>query len=119
MNIRGMRPMFTQTAQGKFTANVSDMFHCGLDHSPQTFTFRVQIHWPDGALDEHGFLLDNLAFQQYFDGIGSFTESCEMLAKHCEQELAKMCGAKGEHISVDIGVPGLADIQYDATVMAV
>ncbi len=106
--------MYIQRAQGKFTADVTGPFHCGLDKSPQTFTYKVEVRWPDSALDEHGFLLDNLEFQRFFDSIGHFTESCELLARRCEQELAGLCGTKGEHVSVDIGVPGLADIEYEA-----
>ena len=41
--------------------------------------------WPDEALDNRGFLLDNMMFRGYFTGLGYTTDSCELLvlaAKH-------------------------------------
>ncbi len=105
--------MFRQHAKGIFTTEVGGQWHCGPDHtSPKQLLYEVTIQYPDSALDSHGFLVDNLAFQQYFDTIRYTEDSCEMLAKKAADWFCGLCQHKEARVDVDICVPGLADIDY-------
>lgn len=106
--------MFVQHATGEFQVDVGGLWHCGPDHtSPKRLVYDVKIVYPDDALDEHGFLVDNESFQQYFGGLGYTEDSCELLAKHCCEYFKQLAQGKAKDIQVDIAVPGLADITYE------
>lgn len=103
--------MFKQFADGSFSIDVKGEFHCGVDNdSPKIFNWEVEICWSDSALDERGFLLDNMAFRKYFNTLGVTTDSCELLvlkaAKHYWAEVRD----RAQTVSVSIQVPGLAKI---------
>jgi hypothetical protein len=106
--------MFVQHCKGKFTINVGGRWHCGPDHtSPKTLQYDVRVEYPDTALDEHGFLLDNTSFAEYFNRLSYTEDSCELLAKGAAEHFNEACGHKARKIAVDISVPGLADVEYD------
>lgn len=103
--------MFKQFAEGTFSVEVKGDFHCGPDHdSPKVFNWEVEICWSDAALDPRGFLLDNMAFRNYFRTLGVTEDSCELMvlkaAKHYWAEVRD----RAQTVSVSINVPGLAKI---------
>lgn len=107
---------FIQFAEGQFTTPVSGPNHCGPDRSsPKTFAFEVQIEYRNPTLTEQGFLIDNLAFDQYFDGIGTVTESCEELARKAAIDFLRMAIGLCPDCEVRVsiwGIPGKAMVQY-------
>lgn len=106
--------MFTQHAKGIFTVEVGGRWHCGPDNtSPKQLVYEVTVQYPDSALDGHGFLIDNLAFQKYFDTIRYTEDSCERIAQHATEFFCGICQHKDSKVDVDICVPGLADIDYE------
>ncbi len=103
--------MFKQQADGQFSVEVKGDFHCGPDHSsPKIFNWEVEICWADSALDQRGFLLDNMEFRKYFNTLGVTEDSCELLvlkaAKHYWTEVRD----RAQNVSVSVHVPGLAKI---------
>lgn len=106
--------MFTQHAKGMFTVEVGGRWHCGPDNTtPKQLAYEVTIEYPDGALDTHGFLIDNLAFQKYFDTIRYTEDSCEMVASKANTFFRGLCLHRDTKVKVDICVPGLADIESE------
>lgn len=105
---------FTQEATGKFTVEVTGPYHCGPNHeSPKTFPYRVTVDYPETALDEKGFLLDNSFFQQYFDSLGTIENSCELLAKHCAEFFWSASDGRALTVCVELwGIPEHAKIKY-------
>lgn len=83
---------YHQHASGDFiTEIVPGTNHCGIDERRGHFKFCVDINYLDGALDSHGFLLDNLAFQEYFDSLGPISLSCEQLSQNaCNYFLSQL-----------------------------
>ncbi len=104
--------MFTQHVTGDFYLEVGGPWHCGPDDSsPKRLKYEVLIEYPDQALDEHGFLIDNLAFRRYFDSIGYTVDSCEVIAMKACLHFCRL--AQLAHlVCVDVCVPGLACIKY-------
>lgn len=104
MATMGLRPIFLQYAQGRFITEVTGPFHCGPNHdSPKVFEYEVTLHYPPDALDDEGFLQDNLTFIEtvahYFDRIHTTDLSCERLAQRAARELCEVspitcCGVK-------------------------
>ncbi len=106
--------MYLQHANGEFQVAVGGDWHCGPDStSPKKFRYDVQIYYPDDALDNHGFLIDNQCFKTYFDSLGYVEESCELLAKKCADHFNQLAAGKEWRVLVKIMVPDLADITYD------
>lgn len=102
--------MFTQSADGRFTVEVGGEFHCGPDHTtPKNFGWAVTIDWDDTTLDQHGFLLDNMGFRDYFNKLQFTTDSCELLAIKSAKHF-KALAPLAHKVSVSITVPGLATI---------
>ncbi len=106
--------MFTQHAEGNFTLAVGGGYHCGEAQFQQDLHFNVVIHYPDWALDAHGFLIDNLEFRRYFESIKFTEDSCELLAKKAADHFCDIA-PHAIDVHVDIAVPGLADIEYEET----
>src|SRR5579872_4748444 len=62
---------FIQRAQGTFDVILAPgTAHCGPQTSPNPlpaeFSYSVEIEYSAGTLDEKGFLLDNMDFENYF-----------------------------------------------------
>lgn len=94
---------FEQFAQGTMTIEVEGDWHCGPDNtSPRKFDWEVLITYPDGALDEKGFLLDNLSFEGFFNGLGKTSLSCEKLTEKCCEELWRMVEGRAEGMKVTV-----------------
>lgn len=75
-------PTFRQEASGSFSVEVGGCYHCGPNHdSPKTFDYRVYVEYGNNALDDKGFLNDNLAFDAYFSSLQRVTDSCELMAQ--------------------------------------
>ncbi len=104
--------MFIQHATGQFRLNVGGEWHCGDGPEPKILTFDVKIEYPDTALNSHGFLIDNLEFQRYFDTIQYSEKSCELLAWQAADHFFKLANHSECRVHCDIKVPGLADIEY-------
>jgi hypothetical protein len=104
---------FVQRAQGSFTVEVHGEYHCGPNHdSPKEFTYEVEIHYPEEALDENGFLLDNLFCGRYFNSLGSTELSCERLARKAAMDLHS-AARMAKRTAVGIwAIPGAAKIEY-------
>lgn len=77
-----MRPAYTQHAEGSFHCTlVPGTNHCGIDDTDATFKYAVDIEYTSrDALDDKGFLLDNLTFRSYFNSLGAVRISCEEVA---------------------------------------
>ncbi len=102
--------MFTQFAHGNFAVDVEGEFHCGPDNtSPKIFGWSVNINWPDEALDEHGFLLDNTSFRHYFDTLAVTSDSCELIVLKAAKHF-KAIAKDAQAVTVSIEVPGLATV---------
>src|SRR4051812_42915223 len=100
--------MFKQYAKGSFTCGISGLYHCGPDDtSPKRFDYEVELRYPATALDERGFLLDNLDFRHYFESLGASSVSCELLAKQACEYFYREAGGRAVAIEVSIwGLPG-------------
>lgn len=105
---------FRQFGQGSFTAGIEGCYHCGPDHtSPKKFDYKVEIVYDGEPLDARGFLMDNLSFKEYFDGIGVITESCELLARRAAIALWRKGGGKCKVLKVSIwGIPDVAMVEF-------
>lgn len=99
---------FEQYATGVMSLEVLGNFHCGPDkQSPRDFTWEVQVSYGDGSLDEYGFLLDNLIFEEFFNGIRRTELSCERLMEECCKKLWAMAGGRAEELRTTIwAIPG-------------
>lgn len=80
--------MFTLERWGEFEVAIQpDTPHCGPDGQIlRTFGFYVTVRAGDDALDEHGFLVDNLTLSAYFektygDPAHPVNHSCEQISK--------------------------------------
>ena len=95
---------YRQHASGSFSAElVPGSAHCGLSFGSGTghFKYTVDLEYSgDLALDAQGFLLDNLVFQTYFQGIAPIAVSCEVLARRCANDFKKMLGERVAHACV-------------------
>jgi hypothetical protein len=84
---------FKQHASSDFVCTiVKGTPHCGKDENTGHFRYCVDIVYTSpAALDANRFLLDNLDFQTYFDGLHDIEVSCEQLAidacRHFEEKL--------------------------------
>ena len=99
---------FEQYATGVMRVEVEGDFHCGPDKtSPRDFTWEVQVVYHDGALDEHGFLLDNLSFEEYFDSIKRTDKSCEALIEMACRDFWEHCTGRALELRTTIwAIPG-------------
>lgn len=74
-------------------------------------SYRVHLEFPEGSLDQKGFLLDNLSFQDFFQACqyrfpGGLEMSCELFAKYCCEQFCHM--SQCHRVTVEIcGVPGV------------
>ena len=94
---------FEQYATGVMNIEVLGEFHCGPNNeSPRDFTWEVQVRYPEGALDEKGFLLDNLLFEEFFDRIRKTSLSCELLCEDCCRRLWELCNGRAEELRVTV-----------------
>lgn len=105
---------FTQHATDCFTVEVTGPYHCGPDDtSPRQFKFEVTIEYPDDALDEKGFLLDNLTFKQYFNSLGVTDLSCELLCRKATNDLHAMTNGRAYETQVAIwAIPNEAKVVH-------
>lgn len=102
--------MFHQRAAGTFQIEVGGEFHCGPDHSsPKIFGWSVEIDWDDEALNQNGFLLDNMMFRGYFMGLSYTTDSCELLVLKASKHFKGLAG-NALKVTVGIDVPGLSTV---------
>lgn len=94
----GFEPRFRQHSSGKFHATVvPGTNHCGINDVSGDFGFEVNIEFRKDhvtPLDESGFLLDNLCFQQYFDSLPPITVSCEELCEQAGDAFIDMLGER-------------------------
>ncbi len=103
--------MFVIRRTGSFYALPKGCTHCGVDHRQRRFNYEYAIcSYPDG-LDQSGFVVDNQAPQIWFDELGEFSESCELLALRAAQVFAAWC--KHPH-SVMVRITGFqtATVEY-------
>jgi len=102
--------MFTQHAHGSFSVTIKGDFHCGPgSDSPKSFEWAATLSFPDSALNEHGFLLDNTVYGKYFRELRETADSCELLvlkaAKHFHRS-----APYATKVEVSVTVPGLATV---------
>ena len=107
-------PNFRQVANGSFSADVEGCFHCGPNHdSPKAFDYEVEVHYPSEALDERGFLMDNLAFSEYFTQLQKVEHSCELLAKTAAEFFWNIAKGRCKEIRVAVwGIRGAARVEF-------
>lgn len=109
---------FTQIASGSFEfRTVQGTPHCGVvqDGKPLTLNYLVTVDYPETALDENGFLLDNTWFRDYFANyVGTrISISCERLAVVIAQHICEAIGDREcNRVHVSLTVPKLATVQY-------
>lgn len=104
--------MFFQHVTGEFSVEVGGPWHCGPnDDSPKLLNYEVLVEYQDSALDEHGFLVDNLEFKRYFNSLGYTEDSCELMAKKAAEHFCRVAH-KADWVYVNICVPGLACIKF-------
>ena len=99
---------FEQYATGIMNIEVEGDFHCGPDNtSPRDFTWEVLVVYPDEALDEHGFLLDNLEFEEYFKSLKRTNKSCEELIQAACEDFWAACSGRARELRTTIwAIPG-------------
>lgn len=117
---------FIQRAEGDFTVMLAPHTpHCGPDQAdfpiPGHFRYEVDVEYDPKALDENGFLLDNLEFKNYFNSLalyGPISMSCEKLCESAEEAFCQRLGDRRKHchgIKVRLwAMPGVS-IEYDGT----
>lgn len=110
-----MKSGFRQHVEGEFEVIVKGQNHCGIDDEPRkAFRYEVDIFYPPDALDERGFLLDNLTFRSYFSSIGETDMSCERLAQSAHAYFCGLLQGRGLHCRVAIwGIAGYARIEFE------
>lgn len=91
--------VFAQHAAGDFVVKtVPATSHCGRTSGNGHFRYCVDINYhSDAALDEHGFLLDNLDFQDYFDSLSDVKISCERMAQEAVNYFIGKLGPRISH----------------------
>jgi hypothetical protein len=111
------RPMYRQFGYGEFDVYVVGENHCGPNHeSPKSFNYEVEVRYPLDALDERGFLLDNLSFQEYFEALHQTSYSCELLATHAACTFWDMAEGRCEQVRVCIwGIREVAKVEFTCT----
>lgn len=92
---------FTQKANGTFAVYLRpNTPHCGPRTSAhpirETFSYRVSLTFSQDALDQHGFLVDNTFFRDYFASFNGVQIgiSCERLTCLIAEDLARECGSR-------------------------
>lgn len=112
------RTGYTQTAHGTFTVYVQpNTPHCGqisADHLIQlNYRYEVTLKYHRDALNEQGFLQDNLYFAEYF-GNFKFVHigiSCEKLADVIADQLLEALGDRAcLCTSVTVGIGAVPDV---------
>ena len=95
--------MIEQRAVDTFSIEVEGPYHCGPDNtSPKSFDYEITIEYLNDALDERGFVLDNLAFREYFAGLKRTSLSCELLCCKCARDLMALTEGKALRVCVAI-----------------
>jgi hypothetical protein len=108
-------PAFRQMANGSFSVEVDGCYHCGPNHdSPKAFDYEVEVHYHGlQSLDARGFLMDNLAFRMYFEGLQKLTDSCELMAQKAAEFFWKQLNGRCKEIRVKVwGIKGQAMVEY-------
>ncbi len=92
---------FTQSANGTFSVYLRPGTpHCGprTRATPlrEAFDYQVTIGYHSDALDEHGFLVDNTWFAQYFEAFShaQIGISCERLCCLIASDIATVVGSR-------------------------
>lgn len=96
-----MTKTYRQTANGTVTLQtVPETNHCGIAGGPVQLNYVVDMIFDHDALDESGFLLDNLAFRGCFEGLANtpVDMSCERLAGHVAEIMKSMLGARADKL---------------------
>jgi hypothetical protein len=76
--------------------------------------FEIEVEGPHHCGNEHGFLLDNQSFEQYFAQLHTTDKSCELLAQQAVEDFRARVREKARAIKVAIwGIPGAARIEYE------
>lgn len=83
--------MYELARHGEFFAVPKGCTHCGLDKSRVRFKYWYCIRSHPDGLNSSGFVVDNLEPQRWFDGLGEFEESCELLARRAAEKFASWC----------------------------
>jgi hypothetical protein len=108
---------FEQTAEGTFKCRVKPGTpHCGPGYDPNGFDFKYQIliKYDPLALDEHGFLLDNTTFHDYFSRYATqeIEISCEKFACKIADDFAAM--ATPHILRIEVCMCGVQDVWIKA-----
>jgi hypothetical protein len=115
-----------QHAEGEFRAHVlPGTPHCGLDDSSGHFKYEVLLEFHGEPLDDNGFLLDNTAFQGYFDSLPAIGISCEELADQACLAFVSLLGDRAAYLKdctvkiyPFIDIPAQADTFVEAETVA-
>lgn len=77
------RGLFIQRAKGKCNLPVCGDNHCGIQKDYVSLKYNIVIKCNLEALDDKGFLIDNVEFQKWFEWAESVSweESCEEICK--------------------------------------
>lgn len=83
------------TRRGKFTVKQAgkDETQCGI-RGTRNLYYRVELTCSPQALDENGFLIDQLKIKEYMEKSHEEVEeflSCEKLAMKCLEDIRGMC----------------------------
>lgn len=106
-----------QHASGKFSCDVvPGTPHCGKDENRGHFRYCVDVVYSSHeALDDRGFLLDNLDFKHYFDGVTRVSVSCEQLAMDaCRYFTRKLEGRLKHVVSIDVKIYPFGDVYVES-----
>lgn len=108
---------FRQHAAGDFTCRVvPGTPHCGKDEGTGHFRYCVDVTYHNkAALDDNGFLLDNLDFQRWFDGLGPVSISCEALAIEACKHFEARLGDRLKYVDLlDVKIYPFGDVYVEA-----
>lgn len=80
--------MYQLQVKHHFVAPVAPgSIHCGLDDNPEPRQYDYQVDIEADALDDLGFVVDNMSVVTYFNGIDAVRVSCESLCEQAAREL--------------------------------
>lgn len=103
--------MYVLARKGEFFAVPKGCTHCGIDKNRRRFQYEYAIRSHPDGLDDSNFVVDNLRPQHWFDGLGEFEESCELLARRAAETFASWC--KHPHsVTVQITAFEQATVSY-------
>lgn len=92
---------YTMVRHGDFYAIPLGSLHCGNIEAGKPHRFTYTVRCESNELDSSGFIVDQLRVHDYFENIGEFSESCELLASRLADRIMDL-GSKLTLVNVAV-----------------